>query len=120
MYYNSEVKKRAKSQCDKILDKLRDAGCEGITNVDMSSITLNHTARMAEMRKRGYKFEVTDDGYGVFTYKLISEPQIKMEQEKAIDIFWREIQGSSLDEEELKEIIDRNGFNVVRKWGCNL
>jgi hypothetical protein len=120
---NKETKERTTAQREKIIVLMKNAKENGITNSLLKDISFNYTSRIAELRKEGYKFEVTDLGNGLYKYVLTCEPVEKRKQEKAIDIFWSMInntEGNSISKDKLKDILKNNNFNVVRNWGCNL
>lgn len=112
---------RIATQREKFIYLLRKYKETGITNAELSKVSLTYTARISELRSLGYKIKDVDLGGGLSNYFLISEPKERQKLGRAIDIFWDIISsyGESVTKQELKEILDNNRFNVVRNWGAN-
>lgn len=119
---NKETKQRASAQREAVVNALAMAGRRGVTNGDLQRISLNYTARIAELRKAGYVIDCEDQGFGTHVYRLISVPDTERTQKRAVDIFFDIIKneyGDVVDTEMLREILASNRFNVVRNWGAN-
>jgi len=67
--------RRMGRQCRAILELLRAAGSVGVTNRELSEISLKYTGRISDLRKRGYRIECDQDRRpnGLATYRLLAE-----------------------------------------------
>lgn len=119
---DNETRKRLATQRQKIIQMLMDAGQDGVTNTEMSKVSLRYGGHINEMGRQGYKYTKINLGGGVFNYKLFYIPsQIKI-PENAHDIFMDTIEKRCGDEfsAECSEIFDELYFHVVRKNGWYL
>ncbi|MDQ4682044.1 hypothetical protein [Stenotrophomonas maltophilia group sp. RNC7] len=115
-----ELKERASGQREKILLKLRENGCKGVTNVYFyKHVTRSLGARLSELNERGYGIQTKNLGHGVYKYVLISEPLTPgVRFERAEDILMREIEERKfVTASEIKSILQQNGFIISRKGG---
>lgn len=46
-----------------------------VMNHTLNRIAFRYSARIADLRERGYIIETTREGLGLFSYRLISEPR---------------------------------------------
>jgi hypothetical protein len=107
---------RIPTQQQKILDLLRDAGEQGITNKELSNVSLQYSARIHELRKAGCiidhdKTEVN----GVYRYYLRKLPATVKFFDSAENEFLNRIEkkyGLSL---EIKEDLTELNFHVKRR-----
>jgi hypothetical protein len=113
--------KRTPTQKETILEKLRDAGSNGVLNTDLVQICIRYTSRLQEMYQEGYRIDVDNLGKGVCNYTLISEPLVKAKPQPALDVLINHIDQSKLNcsvtTEQLLDLLDEFGFNIVRKCG---
>jgi hypothetical protein len=63
--------RRRTSQCDRILDRLRQGPA---TNHELSQVALKYTNRISDLRDRGHVIECEDLGGGLTRYTLTREP----------------------------------------------
>ena len=61
-------------QCQKVLDALRAAGPAGLTNLQLVSIALRYSSRVAELRARGYRIRTIRVNESLYCYVLEFEP----------------------------------------------
>jgi len=116
---DNETIKRLSTQRQRIIEMLKD---DGVTNAEMSQVSLRYGGHINEMGRQGYKYKKFNLGGGLFRYKLISIPSQINIPEKAHDIFMQEVD-SRLGEDisaEISEIFDDLYFHVVRKNGWYL
>jgi hypothetical protein len=119
---NELTRKRLATQRQKIIQMFRDAGEDGVTNVDMSEISLRYGGHINEMYRQGYKMKKLNLGGGVFRYWLISIPSQINIPENAHDIFMDEVEsrlGADISAE-ISEIYDDLYFHCVRRNGWYL
>lgn len=117
-----DAKNRIPSQKQKILKALRDAGESGITNADLSNISLRWGARMSELYAEGYIVDIESLGKGIYKYALQHEPtNIVIKPQKAVDVLLQEVVkiGDSVTSKQLQELLDKHNFNVTRKAGSH-
>lgn len=73
----------SKSQREKILLVLRNAGKEGVSNFDLSRICLRYSARVWELvHKYGFVIEGRHAGEQEYVYTLKSEPLPLFQQKR--------------------------------------
>ena len=65
---------KALSQCDQILQLLRERGAAGITNVELNAICFRYGARLWELRREGHSIRTENRGSGVFAFVLDAQP----------------------------------------------
>lgn len=119
---NQDTKQRASAQRESVVKAMAVAGRRGITNGDLQRISLNYTARIAELRKAGYGIEAEDQGFGTYVYRLTSVPETEQVQQRALDMFFDIVKnehGDIVDSDTLREILSGHRLNVVRNWGAN-
>jgi hypothetical protein len=65
--------RRLSSQCLRIVERLRKSRA---TNVELAALSLKYTARVSDLRARGYVIEVVDRDRvsGLCVYELKQEP----------------------------------------------
>jgi predicted TIM-barrel enzyme len=118
-----EAKKRMPSQRERILHVLRQAGSNGVFNTDLVKLCIGYRSRIAELYQMGYKIEVENVDKGLCIYRLIEEPEEPIKNvPKAISIVVKEIKekfGGSITADELVELLNEKGFNIVRKHGSH-
>ncbi len=118
---NTETKERTRSQRSIILNRLREAGTNGLTNVQLSDIALRYNARLQELYTQGYEVKVEPFNDGITKYTLVFEPEILNKKlDDAINILFKEIKNTYQDKintEDLANLLERQGFTVRRKIG---
>ena len=116
-----EMKKRTSNQRSKILEALRHAGSNGLTNVDLSKIALRFQSRLHELYIQGYGVKTTMYEGGLTHYLLIWEPIIPLtEQPRALDVLLFEIErnyGGVITTDELIQLLNKKEMGVQRKGG---
>lgn len=102
---------------EQVLNALRNAGKNGITNVELSAIALCYGGYLGELYEQGYKIDRVSIGEkGVHKYILISEPSTIVIRDKAIDKLMLEVsKQESISVEGLKKILKDNNIEVKYK-----
>lgn len=117
-----EAKPRIPSQKERILNMLKEAGSEGVTNSTLSNVAIRFTSRIQELYQEGYKIDIEPVENGIYRYILVSEPAIKKSKpEKAVNIVRRSIKekfNGQVTADELINLLNENGFNIVRRYGA--
>jgi hypothetical protein len=119
--YKDSVK-RAPSQRETILNKLREAGVNGVLNLELVDICIGYRSRIAELYQMGYKIDCDNVEKGAVIYTLRSEPATPITNvPTAISVLTNEIndRGGIIDTEDLIELLGDLNFNVVRKHGSH-
>lgn len=117
-----DMKVKRKSQREKILDMLRGAGEQGVTNSSFQKVCIRWDARMRELYQEGYKIKVEpiNEG-GVYRYTLLEEPEEKLgKPKKAMEVLISEIQknhGGVISADDLAMLVKKKRLNVVRAFG---
>ncbi|MFS0905839.1 hypothetical protein AB3N02_22710 [Priestia aryabhattai] len=103
---------------EQILNALRTAGDNGITNVELSKIALRYGGYLGTLYKQGFKVQTTHLGDGVFNYVLYHEPEVIVERESAIEVLLKAIDGKgAVTKEELLNIFSNH--NIAVKYKAN-
>ncbi|WP_121616736.1 hypothetical protein [Virgibacillus halodenitrificans] len=118
-----DIRKRAKAQRGKIIEGLRKAGVEGLTNVYLyDNITKSLGARLTELYERGYNIQCTKVEDGVYRYVLISEPiKLKPKSKRAEELLINQIDtdfNGKIDTKDLIDLLRENDFIISRKAGA--
>lgn len=74
MFSYEEAQERIPSQLERILQALRNAGPDGVTNIELNKICLKYDARISDLRRKGYVIRTESLGKGVYKYYLIKTP----------------------------------------------
>lgn len=94
----NEIKRQANKR-EQVLNLLRSRAEKGITNAELSSVSLRYGAHLGTLYQLGYKIRKDSLGDGLFLYTLIEEPsREKHDNKKAIDVL--------LDSVRREEIVD--------------
>lgn len=112
--------KRLITQRQKFINALKEAGSEGLTNVELSKISLRYGGHLGDLYRKGYNIQKYNLDGGVFKYVLISEPaDIKYFQNANEEIFAaiRENYNDSITWDELKNLLEEKHFHITRKSG---
>jgi hypothetical protein len=116
-----ETKVRTESQRLKILNLLRSAGNDGVTNVDLVKVALRYSARIQEMYVAGYEINVEELAGGLTKYVLVKEPETKKSKpDKALNVLVEGIKNKyngNISVEQLIEELNNNNFTVRRNIG---
>jgi hypothetical protein len=114
-----EAMKRIPSQSEKIINLLKEALDEGVTNVELAEITFKYDARISELRMKGYIIDTIYVGKSVYKYVLKKIPSDHYNFRNATD----EVLLNMYDEfgEEvstfLAALLEDKGFHITRKSG---
>jgi hypothetical protein len=115
-----EARQRIPSQTERIINLLKEAGADGVTNHELSKISLKYDSRISELRMRGYDIETTHEKKGVYKYFLIKTPSIDTIYLNATDEILMIIDtdfGGNIQSKELKSLLDLMHFHITRKSG---
>jgi hypothetical protein len=118
-----EANKRKPSQKTIMVNMLKKAGSEGVTNVEFSRVANCYGARLSELHSVGYIIAKESLGDGVYKYILEYAPDNPKKAKKKIDelvdvvnnVFDGKVTG-----EELDFLIDELSIKVSRKSFPNL
>lgn len=111
----SEIKRLAKKH-EQILNALRVAGKDGITNGELSKIALRYGGHLGKLYKEGYKIDKEFLGEGLYRYTLISEPETIIVRQKALNKLLSEVEKhGSVDKDTLVELLEINNISVKYK-----
>lgn len=110
---------RQSNQREKILQTLRDHKETGITNLELSYVSLRYGGHLGALYQKGFKISKESLGNGLYLYKLLEEPsedyQGKM---KAYDVLKEALKSTcSLDEDKFEKMMDELGLSVRYKAG---
>lgn len=115
---------RILTQRQKIINALKEAGSEGMTNAELSKISLRYGGQLGALYRQGYKIEKRNLDGGVYNYTLIAEPAdikyFRNAQEEILETM-AEVHGE-LVSRSLKRILEKKHFHIIRKngWYQNL
>ena len=115
-YY--EAQERIPSQREKIINLLKEAGEEGITNKELNKIGFRFGARIQELHKLGYLIETTSIKKGLYNYVLKSEPCINKYFPNAAEEIYNIIEDqfeNAITADQLKNLLDMKFFYIIRK-----
>jgi hypothetical protein len=116
-----EATKRIPSQRVQVLNKLREVGEKGITNIELYEVCQRWQARLSELYAQGYKVRLDNLGDGIYNYVLVHEPTaLAPKPLRAQTIVTREIEGKfdgKVTTAQLLHILASNGLELKRKTG---
>lgn len=115
-----EAQKRIPSQAERIINLLKEAGADGVSNIELSKISLKYDSRISELRMRGYEIETTHKKKGVYKYFLIKTPSIDTFYLNATDEILMIIDtdfGGNIQTNELRSLLILMHFHITRKSG---
>jgi hypothetical protein len=123
-----EVKKmdvRILTQRQKIINALKEAGSEGMTNAELSKISLRYGGQLGALYRQGYKIEKRNLDGGLYNYILIAEPADIKYFKNANEEVFEEIEKSFNDlisSYDLENMLQEKHFHIIRKngWYQNL
>lgn len=114
---------KRKSQREIILEMLRGAGENGVTNTTFQKVSIRWDARIRELYQEGFEIKAEEVKGGVWKYTLLQEPLFPLPKPKhAMEILLEEIEkkyGGSISSAELKKLIMKKRMNVVRAFGSH-
>lgn len=61
------------TQIERILKKLRSK--KSVKNYELNKICFRYSARIKDLRDKGYEIETVREGLGIFSFSLIKEPK---------------------------------------------
>jgi len=113
------MQRRYITQKQKIINALKDAAPEGVTNSDLAKISLRYGAHLGILYRQGYRVNKLELDGGLVKYFLMSEPSntqyFNNAQEEVLaemgSAFGREISG------ELEKLLEDKHFHIIRKNG---
>lgn len=115
-----EAQERIPSQIEKIVNLLKEAGEEGVTNVALSAISFKYDARLSELRSKGYEIETVYDGKGIYRYILRKIPADnkfhRNATEEILQLVDEKFEGL-ITTDQLKALLDFKYFHITRKSG---
>ena|SRR3982750_4679602 len=113
------MQNRLITQRQKIINALKEAGAEGMTNSELSKISLRYGAHLGELYRKGYKITKQNLDGGLYKYVLIAEPAdykyFKNAQIQTIEDVSEEY-GEDYAKG-LKKYLEDNHFHIIRKNG---
>jgi hypothetical protein len=115
-----EARQRIPTQAERIINLLKEAGADGVSNIELSKISLKYDARICELRMQGYEIETTHEKKGVYKYFLIKTPSNDFLYLNATDEILMMIAtdfDGSIEENELKNLLIFKHFHITRKSG---
>jgi hypothetical protein len=113
---NKSEKIRIANKKEQILNVLRNAGKNGVTNAELSKIALRYGGHLGKLYEEGYKIEKLSLGNGLYNYTLISEPETIVTREKALDKLLSEIDKlGAVTKEGLVAMLEANNISVKYK-----
>ena len=108
------------TQKQKIINALREAGETGVTNAELSTISLRYGGHLGNLYRTGYKITKRNLDGGLYNYILVSEPaDIKYFKNANEEIFEEisEQYDDSITSEELENLLHKKHFHIIRKNG---
>jgi hypothetical protein len=115
--YN-EAQERIPSQKEKMINLLKEAGENGVTNIELSKISLRYNARISELIMSGYIIENTQVKKGVYKYVLKGfKSDVKSYLHAADEILMIVENGykDRISSAELKNLLEEKDFTITRK-----
>ena len=114
---SNEDKKRLRTQQEKILQDLINAGEDGLTNSDLSKTSLRYGGHLGNLYKKGYKIRKQKLDGGLFRYFFISKPSKDYVHNKAIDDFVEAVlkQGGNIEAFDIQPLMNQMGFQMNRR-----
>lgn len=119
-FYDDALNKRIPNQQEKILTALKAAGADGVTNKELSKISLQYSARVHELLRKGNIIDIerTEDGSGLLKYILRKETgkerYFETAEEEVLNKVEREF-GGRVNSLELKVLLNECSSHIVRR-----
>lgn len=109
-------KERIDNKREQVLRVLRSAGDKGVTNAELSKISLRYGGHLGKFYEQGYKIDKEFIGDGLYRYILVEEPSTIIVREKAIDVLMAEVSKlGSVNKDTLKNLMEENSIAVRYK-----
>ena len=107
------------TQRQKMIHALKEAGAEGMTNVELSKISLRYGAQLGTLYRQGYKIPKSNLDGGLYNYVLTYEPadykHFKNAQQEIIEAMAeKHTEAIATD---LEEMLNKKHFHIIRKAG---
>ena len=118
MFSYNEAQTRIPSQKEKIINMLKEAGENGVTNIELSKISLRYNARISELIMSGYIIENTQVKKGVYKYVLKGIKSNVKSYLHATDEILMIVENDYKDRissAELKNLLEEKDFTITRK-----
>lgn len=114
-----EAKERIPTQHEKIIHLLKVAGEEGVTNSELSKVSLQYSSRISELYMLGYITETIPVKDGVYKYvliKIVPAFDIKKARDEILMIIQKDYD-DRISSYELDQLLDEKYFNIHRRSG---
>jgi hypothetical protein len=114
------MERRLLTQKQKIISALKDAGENGMTNAQLSEISLRYGGHLGHLYRAGYKIKKYNLDGGLYRYILVSEPSNIIYFKNANDETYEEIienYDDAISSLELQNLLAEKHFHIVRKQG---
>lgn len=111
--------KRLLTQKRKIIAALKEAGSDGLTNVELNKISMRFGGHIGILRREGYKIQKINLDGGLYRYILIAEPsQTKLFTTAREETLFAmaEAHGDEIASF-LESYLGEQHFNIVRRGG---
>lgn len=115
-----EAIERIPTQTEKIINLLKEAGKDGVTNFALAKICLKYDARISELRRKGYEIETVYEGKTVYKYvlkKVPSNDRFFMNATDEILMIVDQKFDGYITSKQLKKLLDYKHFHIIRKSG---
>jgi hypothetical protein len=107
------------TQKQKIINALRLAGAEGVTNAELSKISLRYGGHLGNLYRQGYKILKYNLDGGLYKYVLIAEPadykHFKNAQQEILEAMAEK--HTEAIAKDLEQMLDEKYFHIIRKSG---
>lgn len=110
---------RIPSQIEKILKMLKDAGEDGVTNIELATVSFKYDARISELRMKGYEIETQYVGKSIYKYILKKIPSNYYDFSSATDEIIMDLYDEFGDvvSTYFADQLEKKHFHVTRKSG---
>jgi hypothetical protein len=116
-----EAMNRIPSQTEKIINLLRNAGADGVTNIELAEVSLKYDARISELRRKGFIIETIYISSGVYKYVLIKMPSndhyFKNATDETLLMIQDQYEGGWIHFTDLAALLESMHFHITRKSG---
>jgi hypothetical protein len=115
-----EAQGRIPNQKEKIINALKDAGENGLTNSQLNKICYRYGARLSELYEKGYEIEIEAKEKGVYKYILKKTPSEEKFFPNANEEIFETVKkdyDDQISSTQLKFLLQKKGFNIHRKYG---
>jgi hypothetical protein len=107
------------TQRQKIIHALKEAGSEGMTNAELSKISLRYGGQLGALYRQGYKIAKYNLDGGIYKYVLIAEPAdykyFKNAQQEILEAMAEKHDATIA--KDLEKLLDEKQFHIIRKSG---